>query len=468
VSFRRRLTLAAAAAVAVVALLTAVAAYAIVRGELRGQIDDSLRERADPLARFGGALGRQGPGGPAPPFDPGLPPQSERFGGPVGYVQLIDADGRAQRLGGGAPRLPVDEDASRLARTGGEATLTDADVDGTHVRVLTEPRPGGGAVQIARPLDEVDSVLADMRLILGAVLVLGVALAVVLGRLVTRTAVAPVERLTEASEHVASTSDLSRRIETHGSDELGRLAASFNTMLDTLERTVAALDDSLVAQRRLVADASHELRTPLTSLRTNIEVLRNPEGLSDRQRRELLDDVTAQLDELTVLVSDLIQLAREDDQPLEPQDVRLDRVVAEVVDRHHRHSRAVRFETRLEPTVVEGIPDRLERAVSNLLDNAAKFSPAGSTVEVVLDGGELRVRDHGPGIEPADLPHVFDRFYRSATARAVPGSGLGLAIVRQVAEGHGGAVSAEAAPGGGTMFRLALPALRPSSSQGVR
>jgi two-component system sensor histidine kinase MprB len=466
VSFRRRLTLAAAAAVAVVALLTAVAAYAIVRGELRGQIDDSLRDRAEPLARFGGALGR--PGGPGPPFDPGLPPRSERFGGPVGYVQLIDAEGRAQRLGGGAPRLPVDENASRLARAGGEATLTDADVDGTHVRVLTEPLPGGGAVQIARPLDEVDSVLADMRLILGAVLVLGVALAVLLGRLVTRTAVAPVERLTEASEHVAATSDLSRRIETHGSDELGRLAASFNTMLDTLERTVAALDESLVAQRRLVADASHELRTPLTSLRTNIEVLRNPEGLSERQRRELLDDVTAQLDELTVLVSDLIQLAREDDQPLESQDVRLDRVVAEVVERHHRHSREVRFETRLEPTVVEGIPDRLERAVSNLLDNAAKFSPAGSTVEVVLEGGELRVRDHGPGIEPADLPHVFDRFYRSATARAVPGSGLGLAIVRQVAEGHGGAVSAEAAPGGGTMFRLALPALRPSSSQGVR
>ena len=451
-SFRRRLTLAAAAAVAVVALLTAVAAYGIVRGELRGQIDESLRERAEPVARFAD--------GPADPFMPGPPvPRTERLGGAGGYVQVIDGDGRAARVDGSEARLPVDEGAARLARIGGEPRFSDADVSGTRLRVLTVPLAEGGAVQIARPLDEVEQVLADLRLILGAVLVLGVALALVLGRLVTRTALAPVERLTEASEHVATTSDLSRRIEAQGSDELGRLAGSFNTMLDTLEHTVAALDQSLVAQRRLVADASHELRTPLTSLRTNIDVLRDPDGLPAEQRRELLDDVGAQLDELTLLVGDLVQLARDDEQPLEPQDVRLDLVVAEAVERHHRHARSVRFETRLEPAVVEGIPDRLERAVSNLLDNAAKFSPPDSTVEVILQGGELSVRDHGPGIEPADLPHVFDRFYRSATARAVPGSGLGLAIVRQVAEGHGGAVSAEAAPGGGTRFRLVLPAV---------
>ena len=454
-SFRRRLTLAAAAAVAVVALLTAGAAYGIVRGELRGQIDESLRERAEPLAGFA-----RGPGDPFMPGPPGGPaPRTERLGGAAGYVQLIDDDGRAASVDGTDARLPVGEDAARLARVGGEPSFSDAEVGGTHVRVLTTPLPGGGAVQIARPLDEVEQVLGDLRLILGAVLVLGVALALVLGRLVTRTALAPVERLTEASEHVATTSDLSRRIEAQGSDELGRLAGSFNTMLDTLERTVLALDQSLVAQRRLVADASHELRTPLTSLRTNIDVLRDPDGLPAEQRRELLDDVGAQLDELTLLVGDLVQLARDDEQPLEPQDVRLDQVVTEAVERHHRHARSVRFETRLEPTVVEGIPDRLERAVSNLLDNAAKFSPPGSAVEVVLREGELSVRDHGPGIGPADLPHVFDRFYRSAAARAVPGSGLGLAIVRQVAEGHGGAVSAEAAQGGGTRFRLVLPAI---------
>ena len=391
---------------------------------------------------------------------PGPPvPRTERLGGPAAYVQLIDAGGRAASFEGRSPRLPVGGDAARLARDGGEPSFSDEEVDGTHVRLLTAPLPGGGAVQVARPLDEVDSVLRELRLILAAVLILGVALALVLGRLVTRTAVRPVERLTEASEHVATTSDLSRRIDVQGSDELARLAGSFNTMLDTLERTVTALDQSLVAQRRLVADASHELRTPLTSLRTNIDVLRDPHGLPEDQRRELLADVGAQLDELTLLVGDLVQLARDDEQPLEPQDVRLDLLVAEAVERHHRHARDVRFETRLEPTVVEGIPDRLDRAVSNLLDNAAKFSPPDSTVEVILERGELTVRDHGPGIEPADLPHVFDRFYRSATARAVPGSGLGLAIVRQVAEGHGGTVTAEDAAGGGTRFRLSLPAI---------
>jgi two-component system sensor histidine kinase MprB len=331
--------------------------------------------------------------------------------------------------------------------------------------MLTASVPGGGAIQIARSLDEVDQVLADLRLILGGVLLLGIGFALVLGRFVARTALAPVERLTEASEHVAATKDLSRRIDAGtGDDELGRLAGSFNTMLDALEGAMAALDSSLHAQRQLVADASHELRTPLTSLRTNIDVLREPDGLTASQRRELLDDVATQLDELGGLVGDLIEIARGEDRGLEAQDVRLDELVAEVVDRRRRYSRDLRFEARLEPTVVEGAPERLERAVANLLDNAAKFSPPGSDVEVVLEGGGLSVRDHGPGIDPADLPHVFDRFYRSAAARAVPGSGLGLAIVRQTAEAHGGRVSVEPAEGGGTVFRLVLPAQRVSEA----
>lgn len=221
---------------------------------------------------------------------------------------------------------------------------------------------------------------------------------------------------------------------------------------------MAALDSSLHAQRRLVADASHELRTPLTSLRTNIEVLREPDGLTAVQRRELLDDVSTQLDELGGLVGDLMEIARGEDRRLEPQDVRLDELVGEVVERRRRYSRDLRFETRLEPTVVEGAPERLERAVANLLDNAAKFSPPGSVVEVALEGGALSVRDHGPGIDPVDLPHVFDRFYRSAAARAVPGSGLGLAIVRQTAEAHGGSIRADPADGSGTVFTLRLPA----------
>jgi two-component system, OmpR family, sensor histidine kinase MprB len=382
-----------------------------------------------------------------------------RVGGPVPSVQLLGEGGRIVSSGPDRVQLPVDQSDVRRTRDDDGSALRDADVDGEHVRMLTASLPGGGAIQLARSLGEVDQVLAHLRLILGGVLLLGIGFALVLGRFVARAALGPVERLTAASEHVAATRDLSRRIDAgSGDDELARLAGSFNTMLDALERTMAALDSSLHAQRRLVADASHELRTPLTSLRTNIEVLRDPENLTAAQRRELLDDVSAQLDELGGLVGDLMEIARGEDRRLEPQDVRLDELVEEVVDRRSRYSRDIRFETRLEPTVVEGAPERLERAVANLLDNAAKFSPPGSVVEVALEGGELSVRDHGPGIDPVDLPHIFDRFYRSAAARAVPGSGLGLAIVRQTAEAHGGSIRAEAATGGGTLFTLSLPA----------
>jgi two-component system, OmpR family, sensor histidine kinase MprB len=454
VPFRRRLALAAAAAVAVAVLLAAAAAYVLVRGQLRGEIDDSLRNRADALAEARGVM-------PPPRFAPDRPIPEAVFelGGPVPYVQHIAPNGQVLAPGRSPARLPVEPVDIRSARGEEGAALRDATVDGEHVRILTAPLPDGGAFQLARSLDEVDQVLVDLRLILGGVLVMGIAFALVLGRLVARAALGPVERLTEASEHVAATRDLSRRIDAGtGDDELGRLANSFNTMLDALDGAMAALDRSLHAQRQLVADASHELRTPLTSLRTNIDVLRDPGGLTERQRNELIDDVAMQLDELGALVGDLMEIARGDDRRLEPQDVRLDALVSEAVERQRRYSRELRFETRLEPTSVEGAPDRLERAVSNLLDNAAKFSPPGSVVEVALRDGELSVRDHGPGIDPVDMPHVFDRFYRAASARAVSGSGLGLAIVRQTVEAHGGSVSVERAAGGGTVFRLRLPA----------
>jgi two-component system, OmpR family, sensor histidine kinase MprB len=453
VPFGRRLALAAAAAVAIAVLLASVAAYVLVRGQLRGEIDGSLQARAEGITEMSGLVPGQG-------FPPSrrIPPPEFEVGGPVPFVQLLGERGRVLTRGPDEVRLPVDAGDIRSAQGEDGTALRDAQVDGEHVRMLTASLPGGGAIQIARSLDEVDQVLADLRLILAGVLLLGIGFALVLGRFVARTALAPVERLTEASEHVAATKDLSRRIDAgSGDDELGRLAGSFNTMLDALEGAMTALDNSLHAQRQLVADASHELRTPLTSLRTNIEVLREPEGLTAGQRRELLDDVAAQLDELGGLVGDLMEIARGEDRGLEAQDVRLDDLVAEVVERRRRYSRDLRFETRLEPTVVEGAPERLERAVANLLDNAAKFSPPGSVVEIALEGGELSVRDYGRGIDPVDLPHVFDRFYRSAAARAVPGSGLGLAIVRQTAEAHGGRVSVEPAEGGGTVFRLALP-----------
>jgi two-component system sensor histidine kinase MprB len=254
---------------------------------------------------------------------------------------------------------------------------------------------------------------------------------------------------------VAATRDLGRRIAVEGDDELSRLARSFNAMLDSLERSTRALEASTSAQRQLVADASHELRTPVTTLRTNLEVLRSRE-LPAEEREHLLEEIEGQIDELTVLMTDLIDLARGDEREPDAEEVRLDRLVDEAVDRARRHAPGVAFETQLAPSVVAAVPDRLDRAVSNLLDNAVKWSPDGGPVEVRVADGEVSVRDHGPGITPADLPHVFDRFYRGGDARGRPGSGLGLAIVRQVAEAHGGSVAAEPASGGGTCLRLQL------------
>jgi two-component system sensor histidine kinase MprB len=224
---------------------------------------------------------------------------------------------------------------------------------------------------------------------------------------------------------------------------------------------LGALEESTRAQRQLVADASHELRTPLTSVRTNIEVLAGDRTLPPEERRRLLSDVVEQLGEMTTLISELIELARAEQQWVEPEDVRLDLLVAEVVERARRNRPEVTYAVELEPTTVQGVPATIERAVGNLLDNAAKWSPSGEVVEVELRGGVLVVRDHGPGISDEDLPYVFDRFYRAREARGMPGSGLGLAIVRQVAESHGGEVVAEQAEGGGTRMVLRLGAGQP-------
>jgi two-component system, OmpR family, sensor histidine kinase MprB len=230
---------------------------------------------------------------------------------------------------------------------------------------------------------------------------------------------------------------------------------------------LGALEESSRAQRQLVADASHELRTPLTSLRTNIEVLASERELAPRDRQKLLADVVDQLGEMTTLILGLIDLARGEQQTAEPEDVRLDLVTAEAVERTRRNRPAVGFTTDLRESTVRGVSVTIERAVANLLDNAAKWSPPGGSVEVAVRDASVTVRDHGPGIDESDLPYVFDRFYRAPSARGMPGSGLGLAIVRQVAEAHGGAVVAERADGGGTRMTLRLngygPPEEPSS-----
>jgi two-component system sensor histidine kinase MprB len=265
--------------------------------------------------------------------------------------------------------------------------------------------------------------------------------------------------LTAAAERVAKTGDPSERVPEGGGGELGRLAATFNTML-------ASLEESLETQRRFVADASHELRTPLTSLQTNIDVLRGDLELEPEQRRRLLDDLHRESQEMRALISGLLELARGGAQA-EKEEFQLDELVEAGVERARTRFPAVAWEANgLEPTIVDGYRDRMERAVWNLLENAGKWSGEGGSVEISLAGGELRVRDHGPGFSDEDRPLVFDRFYRSAAARSMPGAGLGLAIVREVAEAHGGTVEADNAAGGGAVVRLSLNgAARPGSDE---
>jgi two-component system sensor histidine kinase MprB len=315
------------------------------------------------------------------------------------------------------------------------------------------------AVQLARPLNGVDSVLSKLRLVLVLLSAGGIALAAVLGRLAARRVLAPLAEVADTAQHIEQTEDLTSRIRVHADDEVGQLAMRFNAMLARLESSRTKLDESVQAQRQLVADASHELRTPVTSLRTNIEVLLQDEQLSPQERRRIMTDVVEQTDELAGLVNDLIELARGDLPSEGIQDVHLDQVVAESVDRAVRNFPDVQFEASLDPVLVEGTPERLGRAVNNLLDNAAKHSPSPGLVEVSVNQHGLRVRDHGPGVDETDLPFVFDRFYRGAHTRGKQGSGLGLAIVRQVAEQHGGSVAVENAQDGGAVFSVRLPTL---------
>jgi two-component system sensor histidine kinase MprB len=344
--------------------------------------------------------------------------------------------------------VPVDSRASEIARRGSGEHLTDTSVNGTHLRVLTQGAGERGAVQLARPLDEVDRQLDRVVLVLLLVGAAGVALGAALGALVARTALSPVASFTRRTEELAGDADPSQRIHTDRTDELGRLALTFNTTLDALERSVEA-------QRHLVADASHELRTPIASLRANIQTLEHAERLPAAERESLRADVLQELDELTSLVADIVELARGTKRGELVDDVSVDRIVEDVAARARtRAPDGVTLDVRTEPTLVRGEPERIQRAVSNLVDNALKWSPDGSTIEIELAAGGLSVRDHGPGFAEADLPHVFERFYRADSARALPGSGLGLAIVRQAVEAHGGQAHAANAPDGGALLRV--------------
>jgi two-component system sensor histidine kinase MprB len=437
-TLRLRLTLVATAVVAVVLGAASLTVYYVMRHDLFRQVDSQIRQQAAQV-QSRPEIGFRG-------FDPES----------ADYVAVVGASGK---VAAGAA-LPVDTSIRAVAsgREQGVYIRTTV-IEGYHWREIVAPLlpPFTGAVVVAAPVDNLYHDLHRLRLILILVTLGGIAAAAAGGALVSRTTLAPVRRLTDATERIARTRDPSERVPEGGHDELSRLGASFNTML-------AALEDAIETQRRFVADASHELRTPLTSMQTNLDVLRRQEQLDPESRERLLEDLHRESHEMRDLIGGLLELARGDDPRLQREPVQLDELVEDSVERARSRFPKISFDTTLEPTTVDGSPDRLERAVWNLLENAGKWSPEGQTVEVKLTGGELSVRDHGPGISPEDRPLVFDRFYRSADARSMPGSGLGLAIVREVADAHDGTVSADEAPGGGTLMTLRLNGARNGST----
>jgi two-component system sensor histidine kinase MprB len=444
-SLRARIGLLAALGVGLAVAATSAAAYLTVRTQLHTSRDDNLFVRARSAVGSILSTPRQLVEIPA-----------EALGAADVNLGLISADGQryiARGAPGAVKAPPFGAPEQAVARGDASQSIRTASVNGTEYRVVAVPAGQGIALVLAQPTAGTEEVLHRLGLVLLIVGGLGIGVATTAGLAIARAGLRPVEQLTAAAERVAATERL-EPIEVRGHDELARLATSFNAML-------AALSRSRERQQQLVADAGHELRTPLTSLRTNLDLLvqtTSRGGLSDQDREELLADVRAQSEELTVLVQDLVELARDDPAAAQVEELDFAEICERAIDRVKRRAPGLTFDAKLAPWVVRGDATALERAVANILDNAAKWSPAGATVQVRLDGGELQVIDEGPGIPPADLPHVFERFYRATDARRLPGSGLGLAIVKQVADRHGGAVEAARADTGGTQVTFRLPA----------
>jgi two-component system sensor histidine kinase MprB len=444
-SLRLRLTLVVAVTFALVVVGCVYAAHISASHQLRSETDAFLLGRS---ARFTHSpQDHFSPGGQDPDGDGGGPALAD----PDAITQIIHANGRLESSITGQPALPIDASDRALALNGGKPEFRNVTIGDDTYRVLTVALPGQRAVQIARSIQPDRDVLAtlDARLLLIALA--GTIIAATLAFLIARRIVRPIEQLTETATDVAATQNLDSPITVDRRDEIGRLAASFNSMLD-------ALRTSREQQRRLVMDASHELRTPLTALRTNIDLLRRARTMEATQQEEILGETDIELRDLTDLVSELVELATDTRTEEAEQQLDLGELVERVVARQQRRSgRAITLELD-HPAAIEGRVTLLERAVSNLLDNALKFSPANTAVEVIVRGGDIEVLDRGAGIDATDLPHVFDRFYRATTARTVPGSGLGLAIVEQIAELHGGTVALAPRINGGIAARLTLPA----------
>ncbi|WP_328414437.1 MULTISPECIES: ATP-binding protein [unclassified Micromonospora] len=454
--------MASATAVAIAVVAVSAVVFFVVASQLHQQLDSQLVTDAHAVAER-----------PGHPWNGSDDPDGDHDDDIGPRAQLLDDGGRPILAAGGPAPLPVTPAALTVAHGTQGKTFEEIHIGGQEYRMLTTAAEHGGTVQVAISTAGVEHSLARIGLALVLVSTCGVAAATALGFLVARTGLAPVHRLTGAVEHVAATNDLSSRITVDGRDEIARLAQAFNVML-------AALQSSRAAQRLLVEDAGHELRTPLTSLRANIELLIRADGpagagrtLSAEDRAGLLRDLDAQTTDLTQLVGELVELAREDSgaEPAEPVD--LADLIGLSVHRLRQRWPRVDFATDLAEVTVTGRPASLERMVTNLLDNAAKWSAESGLVRIRLrpvtglpgtgqprtpPWAELTVADSGPGIEEADLPRIFERFYRATAARAMPGSGLGLAIVAQAVELHGGTVAAGRSETGGALLTVRLPA----------
>lgn len=448
-SFRVRIALISAAAVAVAFAIATWVTYSTTQRELIAEVDTSLYERVEAVERADGLFELISV---LSPFDEtrlrGPFERGERGFDAIFWQFFVQDGGTIIKydLGGNLPVGPLDE-----AVINGETASVVQTVsrEGDNLRMLTSSI-SVGTVQVARSLAEVDNTLQGLAAVLRLAAIVGVVLAGVVGYFVARGVARPIGQLAAAAEHVAETQELAERIEVERTDEVGRLAKSFNSML-------AALDGSRQQQRQLVRDAGHELRTPLTALRTNVELLARADNLPEDERKRMLTDIESEVQELSGLVSELVDLAAEPlshDADLEA--IHLGDLAERVGEKYRRRTNRI-IAITADDSLVNGYPAQLERAVSNLLDNATKWSPPGSPVDVVIEHGKLTVFDRGPGVDPADRPYVFDRFYRATTARSTPGSGLGLSIVAKVAGEHGGSAFVANAPSGAAVgFEIPL------------
>jgi len=450
VTLRWRIALILAAVALAVGAFAAIASYLRTESQLRSGIDDTLTSAAAAVNASGpdqaGRFGRGGRDGDGPGNDSGCPVAGAFE--TASAAQLVSPTGAVTPCITGGPTLPVEGDDRSSAP--GAVDLRTVDIDGQSYRLLSTPWHGGGTLQIARSLSESDGVLSRLRFQLAAVVGIATAAAAGLGWAVATRLVRPIVRLRDATHRIATTHDLSTPIDVEGPGEVGSLASSFSTM-------VAEVGRSQEAQRRLVSDASHEMRTPLTSLRSNVELLRQIELLPEVERREVIGDVLDDVDELSSLLGELVELAS-DLAAAEPEEpVRVGDLARTVAARTQR--RTDRAVTVVDSSAVEvrARPRQLERAISNLVDNAVKYSERATPIDIVVDATTVTVADRGRGIRSDDIARIFDRFYRAVDVRTESGSGLGLSIVDEIVRSHGGSVFARNRDGGGAEVGFTLP-----------